>query len=62
MNSSTLFIASYTVFTNTMLVICGNVYTPQFLVHAFSFKKILFTKKKLQQYRKSYFPNKFTKT
>lgn len=33
--ASTLFIARYTVFTSTTLVIWGNGYTPQFLLHAF---------------------------
>ena len=59
--ASTLFIARYTVFTNTMLVIWGNVHT-SISPSCFSFRKILFTKKKRQQYRKNYFPNKFTKT
>ena len=59
--ASTLFTARHTVFTNTVLVIWGNVHTsvsPSW----FSFRRILFTKKKCQQYRKNYFPNKFSKT
>lgn len=38
-------------------------HTPQFRLHALVlFRKRLFTKKKHQQYRKNYFPDKFTKT
>lgn len=46
-------------FMNTMLVIWGNVKylnSSFMLFFFFSFRKILFTKKKLEQSRKSYFP------